>query len=388
MMICTRNNLAGNQYSIRGNLKKLFDKFIDKGQCTISLLNPPTDILISNADPLKLKAFMKTLKRIIMAKSQFELEILSLTSEGLNPASAKEISKLREKLVITEKKDYPILTSFPSTLKNLKIIGIKLKLFDKRILTLSHLVVLELTENCISSIPDSFESLSNLKELNLSKNEINILPMKFFHCPTMKSLLLLNLSGNRLKFLPNAISNLCTLKTLNIANNDLSNISLTLGKMTQLRRLELKGNPNLTVLPGCIPRLKLEFLSLGPECLTGSNDESEGLKLHDSSNEIPTLLDICVAKCSSLQLETKLDESMIPVNILLSMNTLQRCECGNFCHESSHAKGITKANPNRIATTFVSETNHIPSQTFVRCATLFCSTQCLDKYKQQPLNYR
>ena len=208
MMICTRNNLAGNQYSIRGNLKKLFDKFIDKGQCTISLLNPPTDILISNADPLKLKAFMKTLKRIIMAKSQFELEILSLTFASLNPASAKEISKLREKLVITEKKDYPILTSFPSTLKNLKIIGIKLKLFDKRILALSHLVVLELTENCISSIPDSFESLSNLKELNLSKNEINILPMKFFHCPTMKSLLLLNLSGNRLKFLPNAISNL------------------------------------------------------------------------------------------------------------------------------------------------------------------------------------
>ena len=144
MMICTRNNLAGNQYSIRGNLKKLFDKFIDKGQCTISLLNPPTDILISNADPLKLKAFMKTLKRIIMAKSQFELEILSLTFASLNPASAKEISKLREKLVITEKKDYPILTSFPSTLKNLKIIGIKLKLFDKRILTLSHLVVLEL----------------------------------------------------------------------------------------------------------------------------------------------------------------------------------------------------------------------------------------------------
>ena len=78
-------------------MKKLFDKFIDKGQCTISLLNPPTDILISNADPLKLKAFMKTLKRIIMAKSQFELEILSLTSEGLNLAPAKEISKLREK---------------------------------------------------------------------------------------------------------------------------------------------------------------------------------------------------------------------------------------------------------------------------------------------------
>ena len=386
MMICTSNNLAGNKYSIRGNLKKVFDRFIDKGQCTISLINPAKDILISNADPLQLKAFMKTLKKIIMAKSQSELEILSLTSAGLNPASTKQVSKLREKLMITEKKDYPIITSFPSTLKILKIIDINLKLFDKRILALSHLVMLELTENCISTIPDSFESLSNLKELNLSKNEINILPMKFFHCPTIRCLLLLDLSGNQLKFLPNAISNLSTLKTLNMANNDLSKIGLTLGKMSQLKRLELKGNKNLKVLPGSIPRLKLEFLSLGPECLTGINDESEGLKLHDSSNEIPTLLDICVAKCSSLQLQ--LDESMIPVHTLISMDTLQRCECGNFCHVSSHAKGITKANPNRIATTFVSETNHIPSKTFLRCETLFCSTKCLDKYRQRPLNYR
>ena len=386
MMICTSNNLSGNKYSIRGNLKKVFDRFIDKGQCTISLINPAKDIFISNADPLQLKAFMKTLKKIIMAKSQSELEILSLTSAGLNPASTKQVSKLREKLMITEKKDYPIITSFPSSLKILKIIDINLKLFDKRILALSHLVVLELTENCISTIPDSFESLSNLKELNLSKNEINILPMKFFHCPTIRSLLLLDLSGNQLKFLPNAISNLSTLKTLNMANNDLSKIGLTLGKMSQLKRLELKGNKNLKVLPGSIPRLKLEFLSLGPECLTGINDESEGLKLHDSSNEIPTLLDICVAKCSSLQLQ--LDESMIPVHTLISMDTLQRCECGNFCHVSSHAKGITKANPNRIATTFVSETNHIPSKTFLRCETLFCSTKCLDKYRQRPLNYR
>ena len=385
MMICTGNNLAGNKYGIRGNLKKVFDKFIDKGQCTISLINPAKDILISKADPVQLKAFLNTMKKIFMAKSEAELDSLPLTAAALNPASSKQVSKSKEKMIITEKKDYPITKSFPSTLKNLKITGINLKYFDKRVLALSHLVVLEITDNSISTIPETFDTVPNLKELNLSNNKIKCLPIRFFHCSTVKSLLLLDLSGNQLKVLPNAIANLSKLITLNMANNELTKVGVTLHKLNKLKRLELIGNPNLKVLPGNVPKLRLDFLSLSPECLT---QDHAGLKLHDNSFEIPSLMDLSIAKCSSLGFRSKLDESEVPPYILISMDTLQHCECGNFCYMSSHAKGITKANPNRIATTFVSETNHIPSQTFLRCETLFCSTKCLDKYRQRPLNYR
>ena len=384
MMVCTGNNLAGNKYGIKGNLKKVFDKFIDKGQCTISLINPAKDILISKADPVQLKAFLNTMKKIFMAKSEDELDSLPLTMAALNPASTKQLSKSKEKMIITEKKDYPIMKSFPTTLKNLKITGINLKYFDKRILALSHLVVLEITDNSISTIPETFHTMPNLKELNLSNNKIKSLPIRFFHCSTVKSLLLLDLSGNQLKVLPNAISNLSKLITLNMANNELTKVGVTLDKLP-LKRLELIGNSNLKVLPGTVPKLRLDFLSLSPECLT---QDDTGLKLHDNSFEIPSLMDLCIAKCSILGFRSKLDESEVTPYILISMDTLQRCECGNFCYMSSHAKGITKTNANRIAQTFVSGGNFVGSKTFLRCETLFCSTKCLDKYKKQPLNYR
>jgi len=385
MMVCTGNNLAGIKYGIRGNLKKVFDKFIDKGQCTISLINPAKDIFISKADPVQLKAFLNTMKKVLMAKTEDEIDSLPLTAAALNPASTKQVSKSKEKMSITEKKDYPITKSFPSTLKNLNITGINLKYFDKRILALSHLVVLKITDNSISTIPETFHTMPNLKELNLSNNKIKSLPIRFFHCSTIKSLLLLDLCGNQLKVLPNAISNLSKLITLNMANNELTKVGVTLDKLNQLKRLELIGNSNLKVLPGNVPKLRLDYLSLSPECLT---QDDTGLKLYDNSFEIPSLMDLCIAKCSNLGFRSKLNESEVTPYILISMDTLQRCECGNFCHLSSHAKGITKTNANRIAQTFVSGGNSTGSKTFLRCETLFCSTKCLEKYKKQPLNYR
>ena len=397
MVISTMNNRVGTKYPICANIQRCFDKFVGQGQCTLSLIKPAKDILISKADPVPLKAMLCVMKKILMAKSDSELDSITLTSAALNPATVSQVSKPKEKLVIVEKRDYPITKNFPCTLTILKINGINLKKFDSRILKLSQLTLLDLSDNSIPSIPESFLTLPNLRELYLSNNKIANIPVKFLTCPSIsKSLCLLDMSKNQLKILPKHIGNLKNLVNLNLAHNQLKMIGMTLDKLTNLKHLELIGNIDLKVLPGSLPRLRLDHLSLSAACLTQDN---EGLKLYDHSSEFPKLLDLCVAKCSDIFVRSKLDESMIPTGLLENLDTLQRCQCGKYCYMSSlktaesniwtsHAKAITKANPNRIAQTFVSDGTIVGSQNFIRCETFFCSTECLQLFKKRPLNFR
>ena len=386
MMISTANNRAGIKFAIRQNLSKVFDKFAHEGRCTISLINPPKDIFISKANAVQLKAFVKMLKTIFVAKSDKELDEITLTAAALNPATSTQVTKPKEKMVILNKIDYPITKSFPNTLTELRINGINLKKFDSRILRLKHLVVLDLCDNSLENIPESFASLTNLKELHLANNKIGVSPPKFFMCTTLsQNLCLLDLSNNQLKMLPNHISNFKKLVTLKIVSNDLRKLGMNLDRLSSLKRLELIGNEDLKVFPGSLPKLRLDHLSLSAKCLT---EENEGIKLHDNSQEIPTLEDLCVKRCSELKLRSKLDELEMPYRILEKIDFLQRCQCGQLIHSSSNARGITRSNPNRIAQTFVSDGGHAGSQTFIRCETFFCSTSCLELFKNRPLNFR
>lgn len=382
LVISSLANRTGTKFGVSANVQKVFNRCADQGMCTIRLIAPAKDIVISKADPVQLKAMLNLMKCALMAKNDEELDAINLTSAALNPASLSQVTKPKEKLIICDKRDYPITKNFPASLSILRVNDINLKKFDSRMLKLSQLTILDLSGNSIASLPSSFQGLPMLKELHLSRNKIAFLPASFFVCRSLtRSLCLLDLSKNQLKVLPSHVSNFKHLVTLNLSDNQIRKLPMTLDKLVHLRRLDLLGNKDLKVMPGCLPRMTLDHLTVSTDSMTS---EDGAVLLSDSSRQVPSLLDLCLVKCYGLR--TKVDESILPPSVIDYWDSIQRCHCGKLCHWSSHARGISKANPGRIARTFISD--GVNSYAFIRCETLFCSTKCLDFYRNQPLNFR
>ncbi len=388
LVLSTQANRVGTKFAIVANVEKVFNKCVDDGKTTLRIIQPPKDIVISKANPIELKAFLGVLKQILFAKNDDDLDKVKLTASALNPASLAQVSKPKDKLVITEKKDYPITKNFPLSLKDLRATGVNLKRLDRRILKLSNLVRLDLSDNAIPDLPDGeeFKHLVNLKELVLSGNKLTTLPMSLFRSSVLsKNLCLLDVSRNSLKILPNAIANFVNLVTLNLAGNPLERLAVTLDKLPRLKRLDLSGNDKLRVLPGSLIKLRLDHLVLSSSALTQLGGS---VTLSDSSKRIPCLRDLCIGVCDQNRMRSQVDEELLPGPVLAFWDTMQRCHCDRICHWSSHARAITKANPKSIAITLISDSGLVGSNAMIRCETLFCSTKCLDLYKHKQLNYR
>lgn len=56
-----------------------------------------------------------------------------------------------------------------------------MKKFDRRLLHLKLLEILDLSNNQITVLPETMHNLSRLKQLHLSNNEIKILPETFIN---------------------------------------------------------------------------------------------------------------------------------------------------------------------------------------------------------------
>ena len=123
--------------------------------------------------------------------------------------------------------------------------------------------VLDLSYNCIESIPDSINELTQLTTLNLSYNSIVEFPAL-----KLPKLSVLNVSGNKLKKIPELLSNesynvsdlilsenaiedipeylmniSTTLKVLNLEKNVIRELPKLLSTLPKLKELLLKGNP-------------------------------------------------------------------------------------------------------------------------------------------------
>ncbi len=127
---------------------------------------------------------------------------------------------------------------------------------------LGSLTSLDLSENHLYKLPDSFSKLTNLTDLNLSGNNfsdiIHTLPSLL---PT--SLIKLNLHGNSIERLPEgAFQNLESLTSLDLSKNRLTDLPNDFGIITRLSHLNLDGN-DLKKLPECFKKLNVvEFLNL------------------------------------------------------------------------------------------------------------------------------
>ena len=146
-----------------------------------------------------------------------------------------------------------------------QVAGIRLARVDQRMIKLRHLASLDLSSNEISKLPENWDQVPCLRELNLAENQLTTLPRRFCTGALSKSLCQLNLSSNLIELLPNFTCSLVGLLDLNLAKNKLRALPPAFARFRLLHHLDASHNL-LTLLPGGLARLKLDSLEL-----TGNN---------------------------------------------------------------------------------------------------------------------
>lgn len=107
--------------------------------------------------------------------------------------------------------------------------------------TFSSLQTLDLSGNQISVLPDGISHLSSLRELDISKNALIALPTGI---GSLRALEILDVSENYLVSMEMSMSRLENLRMLNISDNRLTSLPLYLGRLAStLRILLVDGNP-------------------------------------------------------------------------------------------------------------------------------------------------
>jgi leucine-rich repeat protein SHOC2 len=130
---------------------------------------------------------------------------------------------------------------------------------------LNYLTAIDLAYNQLTSLPKDIGNLTSLLDLNLAYNQLTSLPKSIGN---LSSLTILYLTGNQLVNLPVNIVNLANLTELHLKNNQLTSLPTLLGKLCNLDTLDL-GSNQLTNLPASISHLsKLTNLHLENNQLT------------------------------------------------------------------------------------------------------------------------
>lgn len=213
-----------------------------------------------------LKKFLEILKLAFTGSDVSELVNLD------NKIKLKlcDLDKPKTTMRILAKTEYPVRESFPTTLENLQI-SCALKKFDMRILKLSFLRVLDLSDNKLSSLCDSLDSLQTLRNINLMNNLFERMPSCICTGETAKRITLLDMTNNHIKYLPITFAHLKNVHTLRLDGNQVSFLPSTFGQLRTLKCLHLSNN-ELKILPWSFSLLQLDVLDLSGNCF-GSEDE-------------------------------------------------------------------------------------------------------------------
>ena len=200
------------------------------------------------------------------------------------------MASLKTKMLIVRKSEYPVAAGFPTGLETLIVNGCSLNKVEMRILRLSRLVTLDLSNNCISMLPQDWSALNSLAELKLAKNRITSIPASVFSGRCLATLAHLDLSENQLTLLPSSLINLSVLAVLKIDANQLASLPQGIGRLKRLIQLSAAGN-QLQVLPGDFDRLTLHSLDLFGNPL--SNSVEQAMEIVDDGG-FPTMFELAV----------------------------------------------------------------------------------------------
>ncbi|KAK3591273.1 hypothetical protein CHS0354_004320 [Potamilus streckersoni] len=103
---------------------------------------------------------------------------------------------------------------------------------------LKKLETLSLENNCLSGLPDSFQNLVNLIQLNLSHNQFINFPAPLCQ---LRKLDAVDLSRNRITYLPENIST-CQSIEINLNQNQISRLPESIADCPRLKVLRLEEN--------------------------------------------------------------------------------------------------------------------------------------------------
>lgn len=161
------------------------------------------------------------------------------------------------------------------------------------ICNIPSLIELDICNNELSSLPDSFANLKNLQYLNLSVNNFTEIPEVLYKLPNLNYLDLLGCSINSI---PDSINNLSNLISLELGSNNLSSLPSSIGTMESLRYLGLRRN-NFSNFPNEILNItKLEDLNLSfnklitlPNEIANMNGDVTDFSIDISNNQVYSL---------------------------------------------------------------------------------------------------
>lgn len=131
---------------------------------------------------------------------------------------------------------------------------------------LVNLTWLNLHDNELEDLPENIGGLAKLTQLRLSHNSFTKLPMSIIH---LVNLTHLDLTVNELTTLPESIGGLVNLTQMDLSMNELMEIPESIGNLTNLTVLDLSDN-QVTEIPESIGKINtLTYLNVGYNQLTG-----------------------------------------------------------------------------------------------------------------------
>ncbi|WJX94388.1 hypothetical protein P8452_75808 [Trifolium repens] len=134
-----------------------------------------------------------------------------------------------------------------------ELTGKRLRRMTEEFCNIDSLVLLNLSTNQLSVIPDTIAALQNLEELNISTNLLGSIPDSI---GLLQKLKILNVSGNKLSSLPDSISQCRSLVELDASFNSLTYLPTNIGYELQNLQKLLVGLNKIRSFPSSICEMK------------------------------------------------------------------------------------------------------------------------------------